>query len=307
MQRTILGDGKRRITDGEEVASVNASNQLETAEANSAAIKTAVELVRQVDSGNSTTETLGNGGVFEGDWFDALGFISATIQILTNQDSATNGCEIQYSADGVNVHHSHPFTILANDPNGIHLVFTLTGRWYRIKYTNGTTPQTVFNLFTTISKTDSTHSHTHPIEFTIDGTHESQLTRAIQTGKKPNGDYINANYTAGGNPKTSIEEYDEAVDPIRKDMEGGGWVDVGLTAIEATFTGTPTHHIIITAAEDNTGILYIGKSNVTNAGANALTFITAGNSFSLPYDDADNAVYVVSDTADQRFMKGALL
>ena len=268
---------------------------------------TAAELVRQIDSGNSTTENLGNGGVFEGAWFDALGFISAGVQVLIDQDSATNGFEIQYSTDGSNVHHTHQFTLPANNPNGIHLVFTLTGRYYRIKFTNGTTPQTVFNLFTALSKTDTTHSHTHPIEFAINGTHEAQLVRAIQTGKKPNGDYVNANYTDGGNPKTSIEEYDDAVNPVRKDMEGGGKIGVGTTAVEVTFTGTPTHSVIITADLFNTGILYVGESNVTNAGSNAITFLEAGESLTIDYEDGDNPVYGVASIASQNFFKGALL
>lgn len=41
-----------KLTDGTEVASVNASNQLEVAEANSAAIKTAVEIIDNAISGN---------------------------------------------------------------------------------------------------------------------------------------------------------------------------------------------------------------------------------------------------------------
>jgi hypothetical protein len=97
------------------------------------------------------------------------------------------------------------------------------------------------------------------------------------------------------------------VDPVRSNMEGGGAVSVGTTALEATFTGTPTRLIVITADPTNTGLLFIGKSNVTNLGANAFAMLDAGERIEIPYDDATNAVYVVSDTADQTFYKGALL
>lgn len=90
-------------------------------------------------------------------------------------------------------------------------------------------------------------------------------------------------------------------------LEGGGKVSVGTTAVEVTFTGTPLDSVIITADRSNTGILYVGKSNVTSAGANALTFLEAGDSVTLDYDDADNALYVVASAASQNFWKGALL
>ena len=96
------------------------------------------------------------------------------------------------------------------------------------------------------------------------------------------------------------------VSATRSDMEGGGKVAVGTTAVEVTFTGTPTA-IIISAPQDNTGTLYIGKSTVTSAGANAMTFLEAGESLSIEYDDADNPVYVVASVAAQNFFKGALL
>ena len=100
----------------------------------------------------------------------------------------------------------------------------------------------------------------------------------------------------------------ESIAPLQivNNLEGGGKVSVGVTAIEATFTGE-TKAVIITADSDNTGKLFVGKSNVTNAGANAVTFLDAGDTLTLDYDDATNAIYVVSDTASQNFWKGALL
>ena len=53
---------------------------------------------------------------------------------------------------------------------------------------------------------------------------------------------------------------------ISTDMDGGGKVAVGVAAVEATFTGT-TESIIITADIENTGTLYVGKSDVASAGS----------------------------------------
>lgn len=108
------------------------------------------------------------------------------------------------------------------------------------------------------------------------------------------------------NPATEDKQDDivTAVE-IPNDMVGGGKVEVGTTAVPVTFTGT-TKAIIITADQNNTGTLYVGKSNVTNAGANAFTFLETGDSVEIDYEDGTNAVYVVSDTASQNFWKGAL-
>ena len=95
-------------------------------------------------------------------------------------------------------------------------------------------------------------------------------------------------------------------EPVATDMEGGGKISVGTSAVEVTFTGA-TKSIIITADDSNTGTLYIGKSNVTNAGANAITFLPAGSSITIDYDDSSNAVYIIASEASQNFWKGSLI
>jgi len=96
------------------------------------------------------------------------------------------------------------------------------------------------------------------------------------------------------------------VSPIRKDLEGAGKTAVGTTAVEITFTGTTTS-IIISADKDNSGTLYVGKSDVTSLGANAITFLEPGESVEMDYDDTSNAIYVVGSEASQNYWAGALL
>lgn len=103
-----------------------------------------------------------------------------------------------------------------------------------------------------------------------------------------------------------VDEFDEVIStPIRKDLEGGGKVAVGTTAVEVTFAGVP-QAIIISADPSNEGVLYVGKSDVTNLGGNAFCFLYAGEHIELSYNDKNNPIYVVADTADQNFWKGAL-
>lgn len=186
-------------------------DKLDVLEITNNAIQAAVELVRQVDSGNSTVANLGNGGVFTGDWFDALGFSSIVVKIFTNQGSAVDGFEFQTGTDGTNATHIHKFSVDNNTPNGTHYVFTLTDRYYRIVYTNGTTPQTSFNLSSVLSKNDATHSHTHPVEFVINGNHEAQLNRTVLVAKRADNAYSNIRSTNGNNLKISLEEIEDGI------------------------------------------------------------------------------------------------
>lgn len=89
------------------------------------------------------------------------------------------------------------------------------------------------------------------------------------------------------------------------DMEGAD-VTVGTVAVEMTFAGD-TQGVQIQADHDNTGTIWVGKSNVSSAGANAFTRLEAGESISVDYDDGDNAIYAISDTASQKVYKFAVI
>lgn len=104
---------------------------------------------------------------------------------------------------------------------------------------------------------------------------------------------------------TSLSSIDTKL-TISTDMEAGGLLVVGTTRVEATFTGT-TKSIIVSADIANTGILYVGDSNVTSAGVSSIVQLLPGEAVTMDYDDNSNAVYVVADTAAQNFIKGALL
>ena len=92
---------------------------------------------------------------------------------------------------------------------------------------------------------------------------------------------------------------------VSDDFEGAP-VTVGTTAVELTFSGTPSS-IFIQSDHDNTGKLWVGKSNVTSAGANAMARLGVGEAISLDLDDSSNAIYVISDTASQTVHKMALI
>ena len=147
----------------------------------------------------------------------------------------------------------------------------------------------------------------------IDGIKETLSNIYVPTFPK----VIGSNNAAGTriNPSTE-EKQDDIITAVNAfsglqrstNMYGTGLVSVGTTAVEVEITGTPESMTIeYPAIAANTGTLYIGKSNVTNAGANAFKSLTAGMSIDIDYDDTTNAIYVVSDTAAQSFIAGGLI
>lgn len=159
---------------------------------------------RDYDSLNSTSTNITANGSFVGDWVNTLNYISATMQIQTDVDSATNGFKFQ-TGNGSIATHEHNFTITSGT-FGKHYTFTLAGQFYRVVYINGTSNQGEFELSTTLSKTDTTHSHTHAVDFPIDSNHEVQLTRSVLVAKNPAGNYINIEASCADNLRVSTAE-----------------------------------------------------------------------------------------------------
>lgn len=85
----------------------------------------------------------------------------------------------------------------------------------------------------------------------------------------------------------------------------GSNISVGTTAVEMTFS-TATKSISIQADHDNTGKIWVGGSNVSNAGANAFARLAPGQAITVDFDDSSDAIYAVSDTAGQTVYKVAL-
>lgn len=90
------------------------------------------------------------------------------------------------------------------------------------------------------------------------------------------------------------------------DIESNGVATVGTTAEVLIFIST-TKAILISAGDENLGRIYIGKSDVTSAGTNAMTFLGAGESAEIVYDDTVNPIYVVGSIANQEYLTGAVL
>jgi len=96
--------------------------------------------IGEISIKNSTTSTFGIGGLFEGDPEDVSEFTSVTVFIHTDQASAIDGLQIQFSSNGDDWDRSYPFTVNLNSLQTSHggvFKVKVDGQFFRVRYTNG--------------------------------------------------------------------------------------------------------------------------------------------------------------------------
>lgn len=95
---------------------------------------------------NSTTTTLAANGVFTGASEDITNYASVTVSLISDVASATDGLSMQQSANGTNWDWLDVYSI----PAAIGKTFGshVSGKFFRIVYTNGASLQTSFRLQT---------------------------------------------------------------------------------------------------------------------------------------------------------------
>lgn len=157
---------------------------------------------------NSSTIPLGIDGVFTGDWQDTLDYNNVVIGIKADEDSALDGLQILWSADGSTVHDSDVFSILADA--GKVFTFGAARRYVKLIYTNGGTAQTTFALETRLIRTYFKPS-SHRINDAIVGEDDAELMKSVLTGLAPDGTFKNVLVTNAGEQKVSIESFDGSV------------------------------------------------------------------------------------------------
>ncbi len=101
----------------------------------------------KVDSGNSSTATLGIGAVFTGTGIDILTYDTITVTVDASHNSATDGIKLQFSTDNSNWDDVYPFTYTAAD-GARRFQLPVTAQYFRVVYTNGGTGQSHFRLQT---------------------------------------------------------------------------------------------------------------------------------------------------------------
>jgi hypothetical protein len=91
-----------------------------------------------------TTATLGAGATYTSEVMSVAGHGLITVFVTSDQDSAASGLKLQFSQDGTNWDYETTFTLNAGvQPVELHSLVPV-GRWFRLQYVNGSTPQGMF-------------------------------------------------------------------------------------------------------------------------------------------------------------------
>ena len=118
----------------------------------------AVTTVDTISTNNSTTATLGIGGVFTGTSDDIQNFKAMSVLIFSDKNSATLGVSFQWSSDNVNWDTIEQYDYLTAN-GGAPFVLSPRARYFRIVYTNGGVAQTVFRVQTIYRTATVTELH----------------------------------------------------------------------------------------------------------------------------------------------------
>lgn len=109
-----------------------------------------VDLNGVVSTNNSTTGTLGIGGVFTGSSDDAINYNEIRVSIIASHASATDGLSLQQSSDNSNWDITDTYTIPAT--TGKTYSVPRQARYIRVVYTNGGVTQTSFRMQTILNR-----------------------------------------------------------------------------------------------------------------------------------------------------------
>jgi hypothetical protein len=140
-----------------------------------------------VSSGNSTTETLGNGGIFTGESEEVTNYGIIFVTVYSDKASATDGLCLEQSADGTNWDNVDTYTLPA--VTGKTYSIQPAARYFRIVYTNGTAVQTEFRLQTIYKKTNALAS-SHRVQDDITNDDDAELVKAVLAADSGDGALI---------------------------------------------------------------------------------------------------------------------
>jgi hypothetical protein len=187
--QTTLGNQTTKINDGTNTAAVKAAST--AAAATDPALVVVVspnntvavtQAANTVNAANSTTATLLANAVFTGTGVDCTASAIGSINVLalSDQNSALNGMQLQFSSDNVHWDHANSLTLFANQ--SVSLSISPQSKFFRIVYTNGTVNQGSFRLQTFVSIFPNTNT-VKDLDTLITNDDNAGLTRAILTGR----------------------------------------------------------------------------------------------------------------------------
>jgi len=226
-------------------------------------------------SSNSTTTPLGSDEVFLGVGENVENYADIRISMKTDEDSKENGLEIQFSFDNEEWITTDQYTITADDCKTFSV--PALAPYYRTKYTNGSTEQTMLCIYVKFCINQGKGS-SHRIDDEISGQDDAELMKSVITGKKSNGMFDNVSLTNGGNMKISLEELESGISSNNNSQLNTTMFDSAGNEAKINYgsqvTITHAHKEVHGGGHFVTGYLFEGVENDENADIRVLNGTT---------------------------------
>lgn len=252
-----------------------------------------MKLIGIVSVVNSTSTPLAANATFTGTLEEVSDYASISVQIFTDQASATSGFKPQYSSDGTNWDDGDSYSIAITPAgNGKFFSFPPQAKYFRMIYTNGATLQTAFRM-QTVFRRASIKPSSHRIGDTMDDENDAELVKAIVSARTVAGIHTNIEMTANKEVKV--------IDGLRSGgVHGAVSSTTANVAIEAKVGGARlTNRKLLIITVQSTGVFYGFDNTVTVANGTP-----AANNQVLSFNiDADSTfqVWLVSASTNRTF------
>lgn len=151
-----------------------------------------------IDANNTTSTPLAGGATYTGSWTEITTYNSINLGVYSDVGSATDGLKVQYSADGVTVHHEH-FWTFPGGSSGVGYQLSSEFRYFRIEYVNGASAQSVFQLVSNLKPTSLAPS-SYRASSTFSDESQVNLTKGVIVGKTSagGGGYVSVKVNPSG-------------------------------------------------------------------------------------------------------------
>lgn len=187
-----------------EVSGTVATGALTDAELRASPVEVTTTISNVISTLNSTETHLLSGETFNGTFEELMRFENVSVLSHSDVSSAPSGLIVEWSTDGITVCDSDFFTITGGA--GKQFSFGVTTKYVRVRYINGTEPQSEFHL-QTIFHTGTPKPSSHRIDDVIVPEDDAELMKAVITARTPDGGYKNIRASQGGVLFVGIDDF----------------------------------------------------------------------------------------------------
>jgi hypothetical protein len=237
------------------------------------------DVLNAVSELNSTSTPLGAGASFTGGFQNVKDYATVVVSIISDKNSATDGLNIEWSSDGVNVDNTDDFTFITTETGNKVFTFGIYAQFVRVRYTNGATPQTFLRI-QTLFLNGNIKPSSHRIADAISGHSDAELVRAVVTGQ----DVVTGQFS---NVQTNSNQL-----LVRAELQGANTTVQGKRFI--TSTGVQTK---VGASEEPLVLIRNPSGNTKNLNIDRQFFISVDQGVNLIFRVYRSPVLTSTGTA----------